>query len=242
MQNQLIPVASRPVGSESIPTVNARDLHSFLEVGKDFSGWIKDRITQFDFSENQDFVITEVLSSPNSASAKARPQVMKEYALSLDMAKELSMVERNAKGKQARQYFIECERVAKSVPALPTDPMAILKLTFEAMEQSNQRLAVVETKLQELNDNIRMHQWQCYELKLAVNNKAFDFHKQYGVEYKQLYPGIWNRVKLEMRVSSYPAIPATQFDKALAFVKSLTVKDMPDYVREQAFGLEGGAA
>ena len=89
---------------------SARQLHSFLEVGKDFSNWVKDRIDAFGFVEGQDFVIVEGLSTPNLVSAKSRPQTTKEYYLTIDMAKELSMVERNEKGKQARRYFIECER------------------------------------------------------------------------------------------------------------------------------------
>ncbi|WP_241076038.1 antA/AntB antirepressor family protein [Achromobacter insuavis] len=103
--NQLIPVTIGQIGGQSVQTANARDLHAFLEVGKDFSNWIKDRIDQYSFAEHQDFeVFTEIGENPKGG----RPA--KEYTLSLDMAKELSMVERNAKGKQARQYFIECER------------------------------------------------------------------------------------------------------------------------------------
>lgn len=237
MQNQLIPVVSRHVGSETIPTVNARELHAFLEVGKHFGTWITDRINQFEFVENQDFIVfPEIGENPKGG----RPS--KEYALSLDMAKELSMVERNTKGKQARQYFIECERVAKSTPALPTDPMAILKLVFESQVQTNERVAAVETKIQEFNENIRLHQWQCYELKLAVTNKVNEFHKQTGVERKALYSGMWNRLKLQMHVASYQAIPAVKFDEALSFASGLSIHDMPDYVKAQALDLQGGAA
>lgn len=82
--------------------VNARDLHAFLEVGKDFSNWMKDRINQYEFTENQDFVCSPVLASEGRGGHNRI-----DYHLSLDMAKELSMVERNEKGKQARQYFIE---------------------------------------------------------------------------------------------------------------------------------------
>lgn len=106
-QNQLITIHTTKEGDR---TVNARDLHQFMEIGKDFSNWIKDRIDQYGFQKNQDFVIIENLSSPKSASAKARPQRQIDYHLSLDMAKELAMVERNHRGRQARRYFIECER------------------------------------------------------------------------------------------------------------------------------------
>lgn len=234
MQDQLIPVVSRPVGSESIPTVNARELHTFLEVGKDFSNWIKDRIDSFSFVENQDFVCSPVLASEGRGGHNR-----KDYHLSLDMAKELSMVERNAKGKQARQYFIECERVAKSVPALPTDPMAILRLTFEALEKQQQELSEVKSDIQFIKDNVRLHAWQCKELQLAVNVKVNEFHKMTGVDYKQLYPGVWNKLKLKMQVNSYQSIPAVQFDNALAVVTAFTIRDMPDYVKAQALDLQG---
>lgn len=114
-------------GSEQ-QTVNARELHEFLEVGKDFSNWIKDRIEKYGFVENVDYV----RFSPNLAKTPygGRPSV--EYHISLSMAKELCMVERNEKGKQARQYFIECERVAKqkltSQPALPSYSEALRQL------------------------------------------------------------------------------------------------------------------
>ena len=108
-QVALIPVNQSQVGDDLVQTVNARELHAFLEVGKVFAAWIQERIEQFGFVENQDFiVISETGKNPKGG----RPS--KEYFLALDMAKELSMVERNAKGKQARQYFIQCERVAKS--------------------------------------------------------------------------------------------------------------------------------
>ena len=108
-QVALIPVNQSQVGDDLVQTINARDLHAFLEVGKDFSNWIKDRISLYGFVEHVDYV---VFAKTGENSSGGRPQ--REYSLTLDMAKELSMVERNTKGKQARQYFIQCERVAKS--------------------------------------------------------------------------------------------------------------------------------
>ncbi len=89
--------------------VNARELHEFLEVGKDFSNWIKDRINKYGFVENEDFV---VFANSGENLKGGRPS--KDYAISLDMAKELSMVERNEKGRQARRYFIAMEKEAKN--------------------------------------------------------------------------------------------------------------------------------
>ena len=91
---------------QGIETVNARELHAFLEVKTRFNDWISNRISEFGFTENKDFVsLTENLVSGGKQNV---------FHISIDMAKELSMLERNDKGKQARLYFIECERIAKS--------------------------------------------------------------------------------------------------------------------------------
>jgi phage anti-repressor protein len=82
-----------------------KDLHGFLEVGKDFSAWMPESIEAFGFVEHQDF---EVFSESGENSKGGRPR--KEYMISISMAKELAMVQRTPKGKQARLYFIECEK------------------------------------------------------------------------------------------------------------------------------------
>ena len=87
---QLIPLHSQTIDGNAVETVNAKELHEFLEVRSKFADWIKNRISEYDFVENQDFVTF----SKNLE--KGRPRL--EYALTLDMAKELSMVERNETG------------------------------------------------------------------------------------------------------------------------------------------------
>lgn len=88
--------------------VNARELHQFLESKQDFSNWIKNRIEKYDFVENQDYCsFNKIIEREIGATSRI------EYALSVDMAKELSMVENNEKGRLARKYFIECEKIAR---------------------------------------------------------------------------------------------------------------------------------
>ena len=98
--NQLISIS---INESGIKTVNARDLHAFLESKQDFSTWIKARVDQYGFVENEDFTVHKFVDR--------RGNVV-DYHITLDMAKELSMVERTAKGKMARRYFIKCEKVA----------------------------------------------------------------------------------------------------------------------------------
>lgn len=87
--------------------VNARDLHQFLGSKKDFSSWLKNRINEYKFNEEQDFIsFTQIGEREVGATTR------KEYHISLDMAKELSMVERTERGRKARQYFIAMEQKA----------------------------------------------------------------------------------------------------------------------------------
>lgn len=107
-----LPVSDKLVGEELKQTVNARALHKQLCVGKVFGTWITDKIAKYDFVDGIDFVTVEDLSFPNSGSSKSRPQRLKEYHLTVDMAKELAMVENNDQGKVIRRYFIEVEKLA----------------------------------------------------------------------------------------------------------------------------------
>ena len=108
--NELIPLQPQTINGNAVETVSARELHAFLEVGKDFSNWIKNRLETLGSIENEDYlVIQEVF--PKIGERGGRPKI--EYYLTLDVAKHLAMMEKNEKGKQARQYFIECEKKLK---------------------------------------------------------------------------------------------------------------------------------
>ena len=120
--------------SQGIETVNARELHAFLEVKTRFNDWIANRISEFGFSENKDFVsLTENLVSGGKQNV---------FHISIDMAKELSMLERNDKGKQARLYFIECERIAKSKQVPQSFAEALQLAANQAKQLEEQALKV----------------------------------------------------------------------------------------------------
>lgn len=107
MTIQLIPVFNGTISNETTLLCNARELHAFLGARKDFSTWIRLRIAEYGFTENQDFIL---LPSPGEQRKGRGGHNRKDYHLTLDTAKELAMVERNEKGRQIRRYFIECEK------------------------------------------------------------------------------------------------------------------------------------
>lgn len=132
-----------PINGSEVNAVNARDLHGFLEVGKDFSTWFKERVCQYGFEPRRDF---EVFDSPvlGNQTGRGGDRRTKDYMISIDMAKELCMVERNEKGKEARQYFIECERQAKPILRAESSPMSRQLTRDEA--QANMRLSGLFTE------------------------------------------------------------------------------------------------
>ncbi len=155
--------------------VNARELHQFLEVGKDFTNWIKGRINQYGFTENEDF---EVFANFGENSKGGRPS--KEYAISLNMAKELSMVERNEKGKQARRYFIECEKqmrnnVFSSAPKLLT--ISTKPIAEKRKEYQNDLMEVVKLNLNkgDLKKIAKEENVSYNRVRNVISAKTFDY-------------------------------------------------------------------
>jgi len=101
----LIPVFNGELDGRQQHLCNAQDLHQHLAVSTRFNDWVSRRIEQYGFIEDEDFY------SVLSKSEGGRPSV--EYHLTLDMAKELAMVENNEQGRQVRRYFISMEREAR---------------------------------------------------------------------------------------------------------------------------------
>lgn len=85
-------------------TLSARELHGFLEIGTEFAKWMQ-RMVEYGFEENVDY---RVFVKNDDNPKGGRPST--DYEISLDMAKEIAMIQRNEKGKLARQYFIQIEK------------------------------------------------------------------------------------------------------------------------------------
>lgn len=171
--NELIKTFKQDDGTVA---VDARDLHDFLEVGKDFSNWFKGMI-EYGFTEGQDF-------TPISAKSRGgRPRI--EYAMTLDMAKELSMIQRTPRGKQARQYFIAAEKRLKRLevaPELPMTPREQIKLLLQGNEDTNQRVdrtnkrvEGIDGRLTDLEKNQKLDPGEYNWLGRRINKAVRDY-------------------------------------------------------------------
>ena len=131
--SNLIPVFNGLIQNQPVQLCNARELHAFVESKQQYTDWIKNRINEYGFIQDEDYlVITE--------RTNGRPR--KEYHITLDMGKELGMVERNERGRQIRQYFIRCERTLKTLqqPQQLALPEPEKKYTFEFTEYELEQL------------------------------------------------------------------------------------------------------
>ncbi|ENT5896572.1 antA/AntB antirepressor family protein [Campylobacter coli] len=136
---------------------NVENLFCYLEVNSKFADWIKNRINQYDFIENQDYIIKEVFTG-------RRPR--KEYYVTLDMAKELCMVENNEKGRQARRYFIECEKRLKNIEAEQMQKLAF-RQSLGYKSQLKQQKEHYENKIKALQYDLENKKELSFKRKLS---------------------------------------------------------------------------
>lgn len=164
--SQLIPTQSNEQGNL---LVSGRDLHKFLEVGTRYNVWFP-RMVEYGFAENVDFIrVTQKCDTLGGE------QEMVDHHLRIEMAKEICMIQRNEKGRQARQYFLDLERKWNS-------PEMVIKRAHEYLER---KVAMLTT------DNLVLAQ-QVNELKpkatyydMVLQNKSLlsvsKIAKDYGM-------------------------------------------------------------
>ncbi|MDX1806773.1 MAG: antA/AntB antirepressor family protein [Paenisporosarcina sp.] len=129
--NELIQTSQSENGSI---TLSGRELHEFLEISTPYAKWF-DRMTEYGFMQNVDFVVTDRFV-PNSNGGK---QNVIDHQLTLDMAKEIAMIQRTEKGKEARLYFLQVEKAWNS-------PEMVIK---RAMDFQNKKIMLLETQINE---------------------------------------------------------------------------------------------
>ena len=115
-QNELINLHEKDDGTIA---VSGRELHEFLNIGTQYTIWF-DRMKEYGFEDKQDYVEL----NQKRLTSHGRAHDITDHAMTIDMAKEISMIQRNEKGKQARRYFIEVEKAWNS-------PEMIMKRALE---------------------------------------------------------------------------------------------------------------
>ncbi|MGR3791328.1 antA/AntB antirepressor family protein [Flavobacterium sp. TN-1] len=163
--NQLINITNQ----NGTSVVSARDLHQFLEVETKFTMWIERRIEEYGFVEDVDFVLLPNLGKQKERGGHNR----KEYAITLDMAKELSMVEKTDKGREARRYFIAVEKKALAPQLSATPSVSVIE---ERNKKRDELLLLIRNNL--LQGDIKQvaisNDWSYEMVRNVVRRKHFN--------------------------------------------------------------------
>lgn len=195
--------------------VSARELHEFLEIKTDFRKWFP-RMCEYGFIENIDYTPVKFVHPLNL-------QECTDYAISIDMAKELSMIQRTEKGKQARLYFIECEKKAKN-------PFPQLSKELQAIFVLDERTQRIEKEIEDIKENSMINNYECEQVQNAVKKKGSGILGGKGsVAYQdrsvrtKVYTDIQFTLKRNFGITSYKALKRKQLDKALQIIEEYKV-------------------
>ena len=126
------------------PVVSARQLHETLEVKTEYKKWFK-RMTEYGFTENEDFVkVTQKCLTSSTG------QNITDHVIKLDMAKEIAMIQRTDKGKEVRTYFIQVEKDFNSPEKIMARALLMADKKIKLLESQNENLLI---ELKEANKN-----------------------------------------------------------------------------------------
>lgn len=139
VEGEIVPIYENKKGERLI---NARELHKVLESKRQFANWIKQRIEHYKFAENKDFITFNKFVKRDQKDNLGTKII--DYYLTIDMAKELCMVENNDIGRKIRRYFIEVEKRYRSIVETPQNIFDVMHLALNQIEENEKRISIVE--------------------------------------------------------------------------------------------------
>lgn len=220
MDNELIKITKDDNGNS---VVSGRDLHEFLEVKTAYKDWFP-RMCEYGFTDGKDF------SSILSESTGGRPRV--DHAMTLDMAKEISMIQRTERGKQARQYFIDVEKeykkqIGQSQFRLPKNLTEMSTMFFDVMKDQDKKIEEQSEKVNFLMDLSGLTSPRNKELTKARNKKIIQVcggSESNSYQDKSLRSKLYNELFKSYRhrfdVNQYVDTPMKRFDEAKDYINN----------------------
>lgn len=220
--------------------VSGRELHKFLEIGTRFDTWFN-RMVEYGFVANTDF--TPMLKIEQDPITKKDREVLEDYLMTISMAKELAMIQRSEKGKQARLYFIKCEEALKSIKdedillvniikaetkedramALSTyRDKFVLPLKKELKETTN-KLEHKQEVINGISDELKIKTQRQF-LNEIIKMKGVDLIKdRWSLLYKDYE--LHKRINLKARIESYNIVNKPKVKSKLEYIDEV-LKDI----------------
>ncbi|NMH72816.1 hypothetical protein HF078_07015 [Bacillus sp. RO2] len=186
--NEFFPVYQSDIGEK---LVNARDLHTQLVIGKDFTTWIKDRIHKYGFLEGEDYILTVTKTGE-------RQNVLRhDYWLALNTGKEIAMVQNNEMGRAIRKYFIEVEK--KFRESQPKTQAEMLLQYAEQMVKNERENAERDQKIrqQETGIDTLTHNLTAVPDHRKVIDNVNEYARWTRVGHNEVYNSIYSILKAQ---------------------------------------------
>lgn len=182
--NTLIPIS---YDNPERPTVSGRELHEFLGVDTRYNDWFK-RMVEYGFTEGEDFY--SILSKTSEG---GRPST--DHQLTIPMAKELCMIQRNERGKQARQYFL-------AVEAQWNSPEAVMRRAVLIAQGQNEKLKAANRQLLAENQDLKSDAEYARAVCIGDNCRTTtDIAKDYGMTSAAKLNGILHSLHIQYKTS-----------------------------------------
>ena len=132
--------------------INARELHKALKNKRQFANWIKQRIEKYEFIENEEYIrFNNFVKGDDNGYGN---RTLTDYYLTIDMAKELCMVENNETGRKIRRYFIEVEKRYREIINTPTNIFDFMRLALNQIELNSKNIENLQLDVNELKSKI----------------------------------------------------------------------------------------
>ena len=167
--------------------VSGRELHEFLEIRTKYKDWFR-RMVEYGFEEEIDFIRVAQKRATNNLKNPVTTVI--DHAISIDMAKEISMIQRTEKGKQARLYFIECEKIVKNKPnsitvtenaAIANEYMKLLKTSAETLHMNENSILYISKKIYK-DCNIPTTYLPDYTTSKGILKSATELLRKYNIQ------------------------------------------------------------
>ncbi len=207
--NELIKVTETEQGSQA---VSGRELYEFLCVESKYNDWIT-RMLSYGFEENIDYAaITQ-----KKVTAQGNESVFADHVMKLDMAKEISMLTRNEKGKEARQYFIQCEKNWNSPEMIMG---RALKIADQKMLEYREKNKQLETIIEKQTPKVRFADAVSVSKDCILIGSLAKILKQNGIDVGQ------NRLFEWMRDNGYLILKSVEYKGKTKYNNTPTQKAM----------------
>ena len=209
-----------------MPTVSARDLHEKLNIGTQYTKWFE-RMAEYGFSENVDFQAI----SQKRLTAQGNETTYIDHNISIDMAKQICMIQRSPEGKQIRQYFIDLEKAWNTPEQIMARALKMADKTIDELKESNAVL---------LADNQRMKPKEIFADAVATSHTSIligdlaKLLKQNGIEIGQKRLFNWlreNGYLIKRKGSDWNMPTQKSMDLGIIEIKESTVNNPDGAVR-----------